>query len=252
MQTKRHSHCERWTGLGLIATLAGSLAAAPSGALQQPGKPAVSTVPVADIVSRMSKDSGLTVLTDSTLKVNAPRLKTATTAANLENQIRVLVKSLPPGTIWGKLYLPEPRPKQPYKGDDVVSFAYASGQLFGPVGAPEPSDTVEVMGRRLPTAEAKEIIARLKLQPVYLLSNPKLGRNGFLVQGPDDGPLISVTPETAAATALSAQPGNVTRVEMGYEKGVPVYQFDVNGADGRKYEVRVDGSTGRVLSNKLD
>ena len=162
-----------------------------------------------------------------------------------------MVKALPAGTIWGKLYLPEPK-KAPYKGDDVAGFAYASGQLFGPVGAPDPADTIEIMGKRLPASGAKEIIAQLKLKPVYLLSNPKLGRNGFLVQGTPGSPLIGVNPEMATNTALAAQPGNVTRVEMGYEKGVPVYQFDIAGPDGRKYEVKVHGTTGEVISNKLD
>lgn len=252
MAIARQCRALGWKASALMATLAGCLLSSPSDATRPARQSAPGTKPVADVVSRMSRESGFAVLTDSTLKVSVPPLKIATTAANVEIQIKALVKTLPPGTIWGKLYLPEPRPNRPYKGDDVAGFAYASGQLFGPVGAPEPADTVEVMGRRLPTAEAKELIVKLKLQPVYLLSNPKLGRNGFLVQGPDGGPAIAVTPDTAAATALSVVPGSVTRVEMGYEKGLPVYQFDVQGADGRKYEVRVDGSSGRVLSSKLD
>ncbi len=228
-----------------------ALILAPKGIAQQNTAPATGTVPLSEVVDKMSKESGAVVVADSSLKVNAAPLKLKTTPANLEQQIRTLVKTLPSGTVWGKLYLPAPRSGN-YVGDDVAAYAYAAGQLFGPVGAPDPADTIEILGKRLPVAQAKEIAATLKLKPVYLLSNPKASRNGFLVEGPAGAPAASVTQDMAAQTALGAQPGKITRVEMGYEKGIPVFQYDITGTDGRKYEVRINGTTGDVLSHRLD
>src|SRR4051812_39821301 len=130
MNLARESRTPCLPGWSLGAAIACCMAASPSGAAPQTGQPVVGSVPIAQVVSRMSRDSGLTVLTAPTLKINVPPLKTVTTAANVEKQIAALVKALPPGTIWGKLSLPEPRPNRPYKGDDVAVFAYASGQLF--------------------------------------------------------------------------------------------------------------------------
>ena len=188
MTSRKMKMTTLWTGFGIVVAAGATLLSAPVGSAQQGSGTPAGTVPVSEITARLSKDSGLQVLTDSTLKVNVSPLKTKTTPANVEQQIRALVKTLPAGTIWGKLYLPIPKTGT-YKGDDVAAFAFASGQLFGPVGAPDPADTVEVMGKRIPADSAKEIIAQLKLKPVYLLSNPRLGRNGFLVEGPMGGPM---------------------------------------------------------------
>lgn len=96
-------------------------------------------------------------------------------AEKLEEHIKELIKSLPRGGGWAKLYLP-PAPKgKVWKPDEVVEFARAQARLFGIVGAVEP-ETVEIFSQKLPPDKAKGVIEALGMKPVYVIT---LGRGTF-------------------------------------------------------------------------
>ncbi len=63
-----------------------------------------------------------------------------------------------------------------------------------------------------------------------------------------------VTPAQATAAALAAHPGGkVTDTpELENENGVAVYGLDITVADGKKYDVKVDANTGKVLTSEAD
>jgi uncharacterized membrane protein YkoI len=52
--------------------------------------------------------------------------------------------------------------------------------------------------------------------------------------------------EKSLKAALAAKPGQVIKVEAKTEKGVPVYEFDIVGADGKAWDVEVNGNTAKV------
>ena len=64
----------------------------------------------------------------------------------------------------------------------------------------------------------------------------------------DDAPIAAkITPEQAKVAALTVQPGVATKTELENEDGKPVYGVDITATDKQKYEVEVDGNTGKVL-----
>ncbi len=70
----------------------------------------------------------------------------------------------------------------------------------------------------------------------------------------DKAPTVKadITPQAAQAAALKAKPGKAGEVELESEKGRAVYSVDVTAAGGQKFEVKVDGHSGRVLSTEVD
>jgi len=68
-----------------------------------------------------------------------------------------------------------------------------------------------------------------------------------LAQAADPGafkPKVGI--EKCLQTALAAKPGQVIKVEAKTEKGVPVYEFDIVGADGRAWDIECNANTGKV------
>lgn len=125
---------------------------------------------LSQFLPRMSRAAGVTILADSTvggLQITLPA--DTTTPQNFEDQIATIVKGLPSGTTWAKLYLPEPKNRRPYSGDDVAAYAVAQSKLFGPVGA---SNEVEIMGQKIPADRADAFVKGLNLQPYYVITNP--------------------------------------------------------------------------------
>jgi uncharacterized membrane protein YkoI len=51
--------------------------------------------------------------------------------------------------------------------------------------------------------------------------------------------------ETCLTAALKAKPGTVVKVELKTEKGIPIYEFDIE-RDGKAWDVECDGHTGKV------
>ncbi len=160
-------------GLALLAPLPGAgMPAAPPPAAQTAPASRAGTRPVADILARIGQSAGVIAVADSSVaEERMPLPDTAATPETAEQQIDALVKALPRGTTWAKLYLPAPAGGRPWTGDDVAAYAFAQAKLFGKVGA-APAGAVEILGRQVPAERAKELVAELGLKPVYLVTNP--------------------------------------------------------------------------------
>lgn len=52
--------------------------------------------------------------------------------------------------------------------------------------------------------------------------------------------------EKCMAAALAAKPGEVIKVEAKTEKGVPVYEFDIVGADGKAWDIECNAKTAKI------
>lgn len=53
--------------------------------------------------------------------------------------------------------------------------------------------------------------------------------------------------EKCLKAALAVKPGEVIKVEAKTEKGVPVYEFDIVGPDGKAWDVECDGNTAKIV-----
>jgi hypothetical protein len=157
----------------LLVAAALALAASPPSHAQEPNPPAARNgKPLAQILAGINRTAGLIVVADSSLTdATAPALKAETTAQNIEDQLDLLIKSLPAGTLWAKLMLPAPPAGRTYRGDDIAEFALAQAKLFGSAGAVTPGK-VEVLGQKLAEEKAHPVVEALGLKPVYVLSNP--------------------------------------------------------------------------------
>ena len=166
----------------LLAPTLASAQQAPATERQRPER----EVAVSVIVRQLGTDSGQNVLVDSSLAaLKAPALTKATTKDNLEEQLDALVRKLPDGAAWAKLYLPKPQEGKRYAADNLSRYALAQASLFGgKVGSSKPG-MVEVMGRLMPQAEATPLVQKLDLQAFYILSNPRKPMMAF--GGPGGG-----------------------------------------------------------------
>jgi uncharacterized protein YmfQ (DUF2313 family) len=129
--------------------------------------------PLRSVAGEMGRLAGAIVLADSSVSA-APVLMPggATTADNLPAQLDALVRLLPPGTVWGKVYLPVTGSGSSLDADAVSQYIVGQARLFGTVGA-APAGKVEIMGQRLTPDQAAPVIAALNLKPVYLITNPR-------------------------------------------------------------------------------
>lgn len=168
-----------WLGTAFgCATIIGLLAAASSG---RPACAALQdvTAPADDVLASIGKKAGLLVLAESSVgreRVRKVPVGESITAANVEQWIAWVVKQLPPGSNYAKLYLPPPPDGKSWKGDDVVAFALAQAKLYGPVGAIHPEGTFEILSQKLPKEKAKPVVDGLNLKPVYIVT---LGPGNF-------------------------------------------------------------------------
>lgn len=59
--------------------------------------------------------------------------------------------------------------------------------------------------------------------------------------------------EEARKIALAKFPGEVIESEFGVESdGMPVYEFDIQAADGTEMEVEVDAATGKIVESEKE
>lgn len=58
--------------------------------------------------------------------------------------------------------------------------------------------------------------------------------------------------ETCMKAALAKHPGEVLSLEAEIEKGKPIYEFDIKGADGVEWEVECDAKSGKVFEEEID
>jgi len=55
-----------------------------------------------------------------------------------------------------------------------------------------------------------------------------------------------VAMETCMKAAMDKQPGAVVKLEKKDERGVPIYEFDIVGADGKEWDLECDANSGKV------
>lgn len=60
-------------------------------------------------------------------------------------------------------------------------------------------------------------------------------------------PKTKVSLEKCLVAATKAKPGTVVKVEMKLEKKVPVYEFDIESADGKAWDVECNALSGKVI-----
>lgn len=56
----------------------------------------------------------------------------------------------------------------------------------------------------------------------------------------------------ARAKALAQFPGKVTGSELEIANGRVIYEVEIDGADGKEYEVAVDAATGEIVSSEVE
>ncbi len=187
---------EMFKAVAVFLLLAGGAFWAVPAPAHQSAPSRAGTRPAADVLARIGQGAGVTVLADSTITERVPLPATPATPENFEQQIAGVVKALPQGTSWVKLYLPAPAGDRSWNGDDVAALALAQVKLFGSGGAPAPG-TVEILGQRLPMEKAREHITGLNLKPVYLVTNA--GKRA--TAGVNAMPFAQMTPEQQQAYA---------------------------------------------------
>lgn len=124
------------------------------------------------VLDKIGKAIGVTAVADSNVGgVRVALPAEPTTRENFSQQLADVVKQLPAGTASALLYLPAPRGGL-WRGDDLAAFAAAQTRLYGS-STGSPAGAVEILGQPIPAAQAQNYIAGLRLQPVYLVSNPQ-------------------------------------------------------------------------------
>ncbi len=58
--------------------------------------------------------------------------------------------------------------------------------------------------------------------------------------------------ETALKAAQAKHPGEVNSVEAELDKGKAIYEFDIQGKDGKEWEVEVNANTGKVTEENQE
>jgi len=139
---------------------------------QQPAAPSrPTTYPAAVVLGQLGQSAGVTILADSSVQGRLSMPAVPATAAAVETQIAEMVRALPAGTTWAKLYVPAPANGR-WNGDVVANYARSLAQMVGTVGRAAPAGTVEILGRNVPADKATEYITALNLKLVYLVSGP--------------------------------------------------------------------------------
>ena len=176
--------------LGAMLLTLGSAPLALAQGAPPAAKQAAAAKPLSSVVLGLGKTFGQTILLDTPLSLEKTTFapKTGESDATLEETLTKLVKTLPSGAAWAKVYLPEPPPGKKYTGDAVAGYVMAQAALFGKAGESKPGK-IELLGKQLPDAEAEPMVAGLKLVPYYILSAPtrRLAGAGALAGMMKDG-----------------------------------------------------------------
>src|SRR5689334_1454277 len=81
------------------------------------------TGPADEVLAAIGRKAGLLVLAESSVgreRVRKVPAGESITVANIEQWIGWVIKQLPPGSNYAKLYLPPPPDGKSWKGDDVI------------------------------------------------------------------------------------------------------------------------------------
>jgi hypothetical protein len=150
-----------------VSTLLTALVMISSAAQQAP---APTTRPAAVVLAQLGQSAGVVVLADATVQGRLAVPPGGATPATIEQQLTDIVRSLPAGTTWVKLYVPAPANGR-WDVEAVEDYARAQSRLVGTIGRAAPAGMVELLGRQVPTEKANEAIATLNLKLVYLVTN---------------------------------------------------------------------------------
>lgn len=141
-----------------------------------PQKP---TVPLATVLTAVTRATGIDVVADrSVAGEQVTELSRKPTAETIDDTSAEVVRSLPQGTVWAKLYLPTPKGRRGFDGNAVADYALAQAKLFGNVGGSTPAGTIEVMGQKVSGEQANAVAATLNLKPVYVILHPNRRDSG--------------------------------------------------------------------------
>jgi hypothetical protein len=141
-----------------------------SGSAQQ--APAPTTRPAAEVLAQLGQSAGVVVLADATVQGRLAVPPGGATLVTIEQQLTDIVRALPAGTTWVKLYVPAPANGR-WEVEAVEEYARAQARLVGAIGRAAPAGMVELLGRQVPTEKANEAIATLNLKLVYLVTNTR-------------------------------------------------------------------------------
>ena len=116
--------------------------AAPPTRTSPAAAPRTATVLVSRILERLSTQNAVTAVADSTIafeRLPDPRAgdaapitasPAAVSEAGMEKELNALVKTLPAGTVWVKLYLPTPATGKNVEGRRCRRFRFRTGTAF--------------------------------------------------------------------------------------------------------------------------
>lgn len=60
-------------------------------------------------------------------------------------------------------------------------------------------------------------------------------------------PKTKVSIEKCVQAALKVKPGTIVKSELKIEKKVPMYEFDIESADGKAWDVECDANSGKIV-----
>jgi hypothetical protein len=101
-------------------------------------------------------------------KVDVQGIDLATSSA--EDLLDALVKKLPKGTVWVKVFVPKTDAKR-MNGDSLAAFVFAQSNLIGKVGEIKKGYT-EILGQQIPDDQAADLLKTLILTPSYVIFRP--------------------------------------------------------------------------------
>ena len=65
-------------------------------------------------------------------------------------------------------------------------------------------------------------------------------------------PKAKVDMESCMKSALAKRSGEVVKLERKDERGIPVYEFEVLGSDGKSWELECDANTGKIIEEEQE
>lgn len=186
------------------------------------------------LTQKLTEETGVAVLADSSvtgiavLPPDGP-----TTAQNLEDRLDAIVKQMPRGAAWAKVWLPAPEKGRRYSPDAVSQYVRAQASLFGKAGASE-AGMVEILGRKIAQRDADTHVKGLGLVPYYVLTNPN-AVGPRLAQGLGGGPGGGPGGGNAVMDSLMKQLG------VGSPREIPTgtYKVTIPGPDGTPMDAQI-------------
>ena len=107
----------------------------------------------------------------------------------------------------------------------------------------------------IPTHTAVSKTVPVSSKTVYMVSKQDGdGEEKDDVNDTPDPTSAKLTPAEAASAALAAYPGGTVTgtPALEDEDGVAVYEVHITAVDGKKYDVKVDANTGKILKSEAD